>query len=386
MNNLPAPAAESLAATPRPWALGLMSGTSMDGVDAALLRTDGRRVTAFGPALTHPYGPDLRRRLAAVLGRPRVDDTVAAVATEITDVHAEVVQTLLARAELGTADICAVGFHGHTIHHDPAAGLTLQIGDGARLARSTGLRVVADLRAADVAAGGQGAPLVPVYHAALAADLPRPLAVLNLGGVGNITYMDADHLIAFDTGPGNALLDDWAARHTDDCCDRDGALARAGAVNAGALAALMDHPYFAAPPPKSLDRNAFSAAPVAGLSAADGAATLTAFTAETVAAAQAHLPAAPGQWLVTGGGRRNPALMAALADRLPAPVRPVEAAGAGQGLAGWDGDALEAQAFAFLAVRALQGLPLTFPGTTGVPAPQTGGVIYTPGDTGATWY
>jgi anhydro-N-acetylmuramic acid kinase len=346
--------------------MGLMSGTSLDGLDAALIRSDGRGRVEAGPRLTRAYDEPFRGRLRAVLGeKGPVDEVERALTLK----HAEAVRDLLAEAGMTPADVCVVGFHGHTLWHEPEIGRTRQIGDGARLAAETGIDVVCDFRSRDMAEGGQGAPLAPLFHAALAAALPKPLAVLNLGGVGNLTWIGpgADQILAFDTGPGNALIDDWAARHTGRPVDTDGALARAGRVAEDALAALLDDPYFALPPPKSLDRGAFDPAPVADLSAADGAATLTAFTAAAVARACAQLPAPPGRWLGTGGGRHNPALMAALAARLAAPVAPVEAVG-------WDGDALEAQAFAYLALRALDGLPLSLPGTTGVARPVTGGV------------
>ena len=210
-----------------------------------------------------------------------------------------------------------------------------------------------------------------LYHAALASTLERPLVVLNLGGVANVTYIGDGHLIAFDTGPSNALLDDWALRHTGTACDVDGKLARRGVVDAETLAQLMDNPYFALMPPKSLDRNDFHARAkvVDGLSAEDGAATLVAFTVESVAASRAHFPAPAKRWLATGGGRLNPAIMDGLRRTLAVPVDPVEAVG-------WNGDGLEAQAFAYLAVRSLRGLPLSVPTTTGVPRPMPGGVLY----------
>ena len=351
------------------WALGLMSGTSLDGIDAALIRTDGERVAELGPWLSQPYEPAFRARLAAVLGH---DEAPADLVEELTDRHAEAVRRLLAMAGLPAPLVAVVGFHGQTILHRPDRRLTLQIGDPARLARATGIPVVGGFRLADVAAGGQGAPFAPAYHAALAADLPRPLAVLNLGGVGNVTWLGEDGaIIAGDTGPANALIDDWALRHTGRAVDTNGALAAQGRVDEGALARLMDHPFFAQPFPKSLDRNAFDPAPVALLGAADGAATLTAFTAATVARAAALLPIPPLQWLVTGGGRHNPVLMAKIFSALGVPIAPVEKVG-------WRGDSLEAEAFALLAIRSLRGLPLSWPGTTGVPAAQTGGVLAKP--------
>ena len=269
------------------------------------------------------------------------------------------------------ADI--IGFHGQTILHRPERLLTWQIGDAAQLARATGVPVAADFRSADIAAGGEGAPLAPVFHAALAAALPRPLAVLNIGGVANVTYIGADGaLLACDTGPGNGPLDDWASRHGNQDCDRDGMLSARGRPNRRVLARLLEAPYFARLPPKSLDRLEFGAALATSgleeLSAEDGAATLVAFAAEAVA--RTDLPLPPRRWLICGGGRHNPSLMAALRERLGA-VAPVEATG-------WDGDALEAQCFGFLAVRVQRGLPLSFPGTTGVPVPLTGGTITKP--------
>ena len=347
--------------------LGLMSGTSMDGIDAAILETDGERIAGFGPWRTEAYDEPLRRRLRGVLGGL---GAIEECARALTDAHAAVVKKLLENNSVSCSNIEVIGFHGHTILHQPERRRTWQIGDGARLAGRTGIDVVDDFRGADVAAGGQGAPLAPLYHAALARDQPKPLAVLNLGGVANLTWIGADDgILAFDTGPGNALIDDWAQAAMGRPFDAEGALAARGRVDAKALAALLDHPYFARQPPKSLDRDDFSAAPAAALGSADGAATLTAFTAAAVAAALPHLPAAPSRWLVCGGGRRNPVLMAALASALGAPVDPVEALG-------WRGDALEAEAFAFLAARSLRGLPLSLPSTTGVPRPLTGGTLH----------
>ena len=349
----------------------MMSGTSLDGVDAALIESDGVTVAAIGAWLTRPYPSGLRGRLRAVIeGRGERRAVVCA----LTVFHAEVADALLAEAGRQAHEIALVGFPGHTVHHDPGAGRTDQLGDGFYLARRLGIDVVTDFRSNDVGAGGQGAPLAPLYHAALARRdrLAAPLAVLNLGGVGNVTWIggagDAD-LLAFDTGPGCALLDDWAGLRTGVPIDRDGRLALSGRVNRAALRGLLADPYFAAAPPKSLDRNAFDPAPVAGMTAADGAATLVAFTAEAVGRAVAHMPSPPLRWLVTGGGRRNPALMAALRERLDAPCEAVESVG-------WQGDALEAQAFGFLAVRSRRGLPLSLPRTTGVPHPLGGGVFH----------
>ena len=346
-------------------AIGLMSGTSLDGIDVALVETDGRERVAAGPALTLPYPAEFRERLRAVLGGA---GPVAAVEATLTELHAQAVEHFLARHPGVSAEI--VGFHGHTILHRPQQRRTWQIGDGASLARRLGLDVVADFRSADVAAGGEGAPLAPLYHAALAAALPKPLAILNIGGVANVTWLGgAGEILAFDTGPGNAPLDDWARRHTSAAADLDGALARAGTLDEARVARFLAAPYFARQPPKSLDRDDFRGLAADGLAPADGAATLTEMTAAAVAAARQHFPAPAREWLVCGGGRHNPALMAALARRLAAPVRSVEAVG-------WQGDALEAQAFAYLAVRSLAGLPLSLPTTTGVAQPTCGGRLF----------
>jgi len=353
-------------------AIGLMSGTSLDGVDAAWIETDGVRVGRLGPALTMPYDAalraDLRRMLDLAPGLAAADPFLADVTARLTGRHAAAVAALDEPADL-------IGFHGQTILHDPARRRTWQIGDAAALARATGIPVAHDFRSADVAAGGEGAPLAPVFHAALAAGLERPLAVLNIGGVANVTWVGADgRLVAFDTGPGNGPLDDWAARRAGLPCDRDGALSGAGRADAAVLARLLAHDYFRRPPPKSLDRLAFARAlaesGLEALAAADGAATLAAFVAR--AAAAAPLPAAPRRWLVSGGGQRNPSIMAALRGALGVPVEPAEAVG-------WDGDALEAQCFGFLAARVAAGLPLSFPETTGVPRPMPGGAVVRPG-------
>ena len=354
-------------------AIGLMSGTSMDGIDVALLQTDGERVSGFGPALSLPYDEDFKGRLRGLLGRDPEGDAVAqAVSEDLTRLHGEAVQALLAESGLAAADIGVIGFHGHTVLHRPGDGITRQIGLGGLLAKETGISVVSDFRANDVANGGEGAPFAPLYHAALSRNYEKPLAVLNIGGVANVTWISPDGgLIAFDTGPGNALIDDWVREREGVAMDKNGRLAHEGAVDETVLARLLDHPYFERPYPKSLDRDEFDSTPVAKLSAADGAATLTAFTAACVEKAVHLFPALPNRWLVCGGGRRNPAIMAALRGILLQPLEPVE-------MAGWHGDALEAQAFAFLAVRSLKGLPLSLPSTTGVREPTSGGVLHSP--------
>jgi anhydro-N-acetylmuramic acid kinase len=363
-------------------AIGLMSGTSMDGIDVALIETDGEEVVQRGPSATFPYSPGMRCHLEAAIEaakslerREARPGTLAAVERQLTELHADAVRRFLADRALDAATIDVIGFHGQTVLHRSAVHttLTVQLGDGSLLARLTGIDVVYDLRAADCAAGGQGAPLAPVYHRALAAKLPeRPVALLNIGGVANATWIGRDGaLIAFDTGPGNALIDDWMVRRTGASLDDDGRAAAAGRIDEDALTALFTHDYFGKLPPKSLDRNAFSPEPVAGLSAEDGAATLTAFTAASIARAREHFPEQPQLWVISGGGRRNKTLMAMIAERVEAAVAPAEAAG-------MDGDAMEAEAWAYLAVRSLRGLPISFPGTTGAPKPLSGGVRAAP--------
>ncbi len=349
--------------------IGLMSGTSLDGIDAAFIETDGRASVAAGPWLTRPYEPELREALRAVLGG--VGPTKA-VERRLTEAHAATVTTLIQRHALVGVEL--IGCHGHTILHRPRERRSWQLGDGALLAQLVGIDVIGDFRAADVASGGEGAPLVPVYHAALGAALERPLAILNIGGVANVTWIGPgeDELLAFDTGPGNALIDDWMLAHTGEPIDYDGALAAAGEVDEGLVACFLALPFFARRPPKSLDRDEFAFFRLGGLSAADGAATLSAMTAASAANAARFFPTPARRWLVTGGGRHNPTLMAMLAARLRVPLAPVEAVG-------WEGDALEAQAFGYLAVRSAEGLPLSFPATTGVPAPVTGGKLYRAG-------
>ena len=357
-------------------AIGLMSGTSMDGIDVALIDTDGADRLERGPAATYAYGEPLRARLWAAINtaaglsaRQERPGSLGALEQELTDLHAQAVEGFLHRQQLSPRDIEVIGFHGHTVLHAPERGLTVQLGDGVALARVLGIDVVYDLRAADVAAGGQGAPLAPAYHAALLVRQAKPVVIVNIGGVANVTWIGAaGELLAFDTGPGNAMIDDWMQRRRGLARDDDGGLAATGRVEGDVLKAYLRHPYFGLRPPKSLDRNAFAPALVQGLSDADGAATLTAFTVESIARAREHFPEQPRLWVISGGGRRNKTLMAMLAGRVEAAVAPAEAAGV-------DGDALEAEAWAYLAVRSRRGLPITFPGTTGVPAPLPGGVL-----------
>ncbi|MCK6417846.1 MAG: anhydro-N-acetylmuramic acid kinase [Alphaproteobacteria bacterium] len=354
-------------------AVGLMSGTSADGVDAALIETDGYSHVRALNFLSLPYTPAQSAAIRAAFGLiDRTDSRVKAAKDVITQTHIQAVERLL---QGRAADL--IGFHGQTIFHDPAQGMSVQIGDAGALARAAGIPVVYDFRSADVAAGGQGAPFLPLYHQALAraGNIALPAVILNIGGVSNVTWigLGQDDILAFDCGPGNALIDDFVRTRTGQAFDADGALGRLGTIHADLVAAWMQQSaaFFTAKPPKSLDRNHWQTPGLEVLSDEDGAATLTAFTTDSIAVGAQHFPQTVGAWFVTGGGRRNNFLMDLLRQRLHASVQPVEALG-------WNGDALEAQGFAYLAVRSVLGLPLSLTTTTGVPAPQTGGRIARP--------
>jgi anhydro-N-acetylmuramic acid kinase len=364
--------------------LGLMSGTSLDGIDLALMLTDGEGAihfqrdgfVAYDAATRDVLGGVLDAALhwpTAMLAHPADWPPQLRAAEEaVTAAHLAAVQGFITDAD----NLALIGFHGQTITHRPDEGFTLQIGDGQALAQALGCDVVGQFRRADMENGGQGAPLAPLFHGALVGD-DRPQAVLNLGGVGNITWLGTDaarddDMLAFDTGPANALIDDWVRARTGAAFDQDGALAAAGQLDRAALAGLMAHDYFDKPPPKSLDRLSFPIDAIKALSAEDGAATLTAFTAQAVAQGLDHCPAKPARLIVCGGGRHNKTLCAMLAERCGVDIIDCDALA-------WRGDSLEAQAFAWLAVRALNGLPLSRPETTGVAQPCTGGVVYKSG-------
>ena len=362
-------------------AIGLMSGTSLDGVDVALIETDGKKVKAFGPSGYRPYTDFERRLLLQALteavhleAREARPGILLEAERIVTTAHAEAIASFKAQNRIASEDIDIVGFHGQTVLHRPAEKMTVQIGDACALARAIHIPVMHDFRAADVAAGGQGAPLVPVYHRALAQSLERegPIVVLNIGGVANVTYIDGDTLIACDTGPGNALLDDFMNRTTGQRFDADGRMAAQGTADAAWIAEALKDPFFALPPPKSLDRNDFAKRILRNASPADGAATLTAFTVAAIARIVPLLPKRPKSWVVAGGGARNHTMMRMLREKLqPARVESADALG-------WSTDAIEAQAFGFLAARGLKGLPLSYPATTGVPIPMTGGIVARP--------
>ena len=361
-------------------AIGLMSGTSLDGIDAALITTDGLSVSHVGEWISVPYEPGLRASLQQLT---RDSPCEHALLTEraLTLAHAAVVHDLLKQAQLKASDVNVIGFHGQTVLHWPHASITWQLGDGALLAAKTGIDVVCDFRRRDVADGGQGAPLVPLYHEALFhRDAVRPIAVVNIGGVGNATFIgtDSNSLLAFDTGPGVALLDDFIEARTGAKFDDGGTISKAGRVDEALLSQLLRDEYFTRAAPKSLDRNHFrlvASELVKGLSCEDGAALLASFSAAAIAHSVRALGAAalpPRKWVICGGGRHNRAIMDELRRRVsPIPVYDIDEA-----LPGHSGDSLEACAFGFLAVRSLYGLPLSVPSTTGVRAPTTGGALH----------
>lgn len=390
-------------------ALGLMSGTSLDGIDAAIIQTDGKakvdgqHVTGYRPYLEHE-----RTMLLGAIAEAKelYDEVLSGQADEVTvasefahhmrsklqiqlrDVqdfivkaHGEAAKDLLDHHHLTPLDIDVIGMHGQTVLHRPHHQLTLQLGEGQALADLLDIPVVHDFRSADMEAGGQGAPLVPIYHQALAlaAHLELPVALVNVGGVANVTYIgptiegaseggSRNDLIAFDTGPGNALLNDWVSRHGAGDMDEGGRIAAKGCVKESVLAALLANPYFSQDPPKSLDRNHFSLRALDGMSLEWGAMTLTSFTALAVSRADFFFPEPPKMWVVCGGGVHNPTLMAEFKKRLSGAVVTADELG-------WSSDYMEAEAFAYLAVRTLKSLPLTFPGTTGVVSPIKGGIV-----------
>jgi len=357
------------------WALGTMSGTSLDGVDAALLKTDGVQISEFGATAYRAYTGAERDVIRAALGCWPQDTPTAAAA--------EVVETAHASLLSGFTGADVIGFHGQTLAHDPQAGATHQAGDGQVLAEVLNLPVVSDFRSADMQLGGQGAPLAPFFHFACAKWIAAkaPIVFVNLGGVGNLTWVDPSKdapedkgaLLAFDTGPANAPLDDLMAARLSRSCDEDGALALRGTADPTVVTTFLEDAYFFRMPPKSLDRGAFAglSQAVCDLSVEDAAATLVACVVAAVARGMEHCPTGPSKVFVTGGGRKNPAIMAGLQAALNCPVAPVESVGL-------NGDMLEAQAFAYLAVRVARGLPTSCPSTTGVAGAVAGGRLSTP--------
>jgi anhydro-N-acetylmuramic acid kinase len=356
-------------------AIGVMSGTSMDAIDVAVIETDGKSVVLPGAGGSYPYDPVLRQRLLEVIADPQRAELAPLTDVEaaVTEAHGDAIARFLDDNGIARGEIDVIGLHGQTVFHRPERRFTRQLGSAAAIAARFGVAAVGRFRHADIAAGGEGAPLVPLYHQALAAGLPQPVMVLNLGGVGNVTYIRGQEVIAFDTGPASAMMDDFVRRHRGLEFDAEGKIAASGTPRKNLVEAFTLHPYFERPPPKSLDRNEFHAAAesVEALSVEDAMATLAEFTVLAAVAALKHVSQPPRRWLVTGGGRHNRHLMNRLAAELGCPVEPVETVG-------WDGDMVEAQCFGYLAVRSLLGLPISLPSTTGVPHPLTGGELSLP--------
>ncbi|WP_440983461.1 anhydro-N-acetylmuramic acid kinase [Shinella sumterensis] len=365
-------------------AIGLMSGTSLDGIDVALLHTDGEGRVERGPAMAQAYDAAFRLRLQDALETARTirdrgerPGDLAAVERELTLRHAAAVNAFLAQNDLSAADIDVIGFHGQTVLHRPDDGLTVQLGDGGLLAAETGIAVVCDMRANDMAHGGQGAPLVPAYHAALAASHAnargKAVVFVNIGGISNITFIGSGgEIVAYDSGPGNTLIDQWVEARAGIAFDEGGAIASRGRIDPALAARYLDLPFFSDPVRRSLDRNDFRPPSDTDANLEDGARTLAHVTAAAILRSARHLPERPALYVICGGGRLNRVIMedlAALAEREEAEVVAAEALGL-------DGDSMEAEAWAYLAVRSLAGLPLTFPATTGVKAAVTGGVLH----------
>ncbi|MFZ2101111.1 MAG: anhydro-N-acetylmuramic acid kinase [Oricola sp.] len=369
-------------------AIGLMSGTSMDGIDVALVETDGIRVARRGPYLSVPYDPALRRAVEAglkdaqaITERSQRPGSLAGLEQDLTLRHAQAVRAFLGEHAIPADSIGALGFHGQTVLHRPEKALTVQIGDGALLARETGIPVVFDMRANDMVHGGQGAPLVPIYHQALAASLPpalepgfRPVAFVNIGGIANVTFVAAGQPpVAFDCGPGNALIDQWVEKTAGIPFDDGGRIAGEGMADETVVSRYLSSPFFAKAGPKSLDRGDFALDFVEGMELSDGAATLAAVTARSIIKSAEKVPVPPALWIVSGGGARNGAIMDLIRQTAGPDAKVVMA-----GEAGLNADMMEAEAWAYLAVRSLKGLALTFPTTTGCRKPVSGGILAQP--------
>ena len=344
----------------------------MDGVDAALILTDGKSIKDTGHAISVSYSALFQTKLTKILKEPNLNKReLLKLEQELTLKHAEAVKKLLKKAKIKAADICVIGFHGQTIDHAPAEHITWQIGDGSLLAEKTGIDVVCDFRRRDVAAGGQGAPLVPIFNTALIKNKAKPIALVNIGGSANVAFHGAkeNDILAFDTGPGNSLSNDWVKKMTGKPYDKNGALALKGKPHQPTVNKFLALPFFAKKPPKSLDRYDFRIEDFPILSIEDGAATAAEITAQGIARSAKYFRQEIKKWYITGGGRKNLYIMQRLQTLLKGSVEPIEALGV-------NGDMVEAQAFAYLAMRSLKNLPLSLPSTTGVSRPITGGALY----------
>lgn len=350
--------------------IGLMSGTSADGIDLAYIESNGSTIHSLGGWMAREFSSEFRNRLKSLNMSPASHDQIE---RELTLMHQGIVMEFLKSENLDASEIDVIGFHGYTWRHEPSEGRTFQIADGELLANSLVIPVVTDFRSNDLRNGGQGAPFAPIFHSALASQLKKPVAILNIGGVANVTWIGKgeQNILAFDTGPGNAMIDDWIASHNRGSFDRDGLIASSGVKEDSMVSRYLRHNYFQKNPPKSLDRNEFSPSVLHSMSLEDGAATLTAFSVEAMSLAANFFPEPPSSWIVCGGGRHNDFMMSKLQEAFKEPVYNADTLG-------WVGDAIEAQAFGYLAIRSILGMPLSYPSTTGVQSPQTGGRFYMP--------
>ncbi len=357
--------------------VGTMSGTSFDGIDVALITTDGNKVTSLSNNFSVYYQERLRQNIRRVLSGDYDSKMLLDTEDEITLYHAQAINRLLKESGLDKEQVDLIGFHGQTIFHDSRTYKTWQLGNPSLLAELSGINVIADFRRRDMANGGEGAPLAPLFHAAIFSEATPPLAIINIGGVANITYLGRkNNIIAFDTGPGCALIDDWIYSRMQLKYDADGEVGSIGTVHYEILDSLMEDSYFSRKPSKSLDRNHFTSVfnNISNLNAADGVATLTHFTAKAIAAAKQFLPQNPVKWIISGGGRRNKYLMKILANDYGLDVQNIDEFFFKN--TKLNGDFIEAQAFAFLAARSYLHLPLSLPSTTGTVKPVSGGGFY----------
>lgn len=356
------------------WAVGLESDTAISGIDVAFIKTDGVDIYERRKCFSRPYSPMMREAIHSVLGPNGQKDQeyLKSVEDLLTQEHIKAVQELMDSLDISPRQIDVIGFSGHTIFNRPSEKISVQIGDDEQMFKAFGIPVVSRFYQADLLSGGQGAPIFSVYYEALARELPKPLVIFSIGGISSLTFIGENgELIAFDVGVGNMLLDRWMQEKLGAEMDFDGLWAAKGNVNERLLHKLMQHKSIKRQPPKALERTDFEDClqDVEGCSIADGAATLTAFTCEAlIDAVQKFLPVSPTLFIVTGGGAYNPSMIKYLRQRLSGEVKTAEEIG-------WDSMCIDAESFAFLAVRSLHGLPFTYPTTTGVPFPLSGGKI-----------
>ena len=354
-------------------AIGCMSGTAMDGIDIALIETDGYEYIRPIGFISESHDSAFREKLRSCLNKTSRDSLTETIEKEFTLRHIPLIKKLMCNLNVSSQDIDIIGFHGQTIHHNPNEKITIQLGDGQLLSQEIGVPVSYDFRQADIQSGGQGAPLLPIYHKALSvnAGIDLPTAIVNIGGVGNITWIDYDGMIAFDTGPGNAMIDDWVKSQTDNLYDEGGKYAANGTIDKDIVKQFTSSDYFLKKYPKSLDRNDFHESSVDGMTLENGAATLTEMTIQSIALAISQCPTPPKSIYISGGGRHNSTIISRLSDAIGITVKPSDTLG-------WNGDSLEAEGFAYMAVRRVLNEPISFPTTTGCPSPMVGGIIAKP--------